>query len=261
MICMSKRLLDKVAIITGAANGIGKATAIAFAKEGATLILNDINEKDLSNVKNGLVNSSSHEIVIGDISLESTANLLVETAIKKHDRVDVLVNNAGIHYIEDITDVTPDEFDHCIGVNMKSMFLCSKAVIPKMIEQQKGSIINLGSISSFVGQEMMGKSTFLYNMTKAAATQLAKSLATRYASDGIRANAVCPGATRTEQIKDKHVGDLPLDDFWEGAGQSHPMKRYGAPEEIANAIVFLASDDSSFMTGSSMVVDGGYLAQ
>lgn len=258
---MSKKLIDKVAIITGAANGIGRATATSFAKEGAKLVINDIDEAAISKLKDELENLTSIEVVIGDISLEETANSLVETAIDQYGKVDVLVNNAGIHYIEDITEVTPEDFDHCIGVNLKSMFLCSKAVIPKMVEQQKGSIINLGSISSFVGQEMMGKSTFLYNMTKAGATQLARSLATRYANDGIRVNAVCPGATRTEQIKDKHVGDMPLDDFWVGAGQSHPMKRHGTPDEIANAIVFLASDESSFMTGSSMVVDGGYLAQ
>lgn len=258
---MSKKLLNKVAIITGAANGIGKATALAFAKEGAKLVLNDINKNELLELKKELGVITSVDVYAGDISLERTANSLVEIAINNYERIDILVNNAGIHYIEDITEVTPEDFDHCIGVNMKSMFLCSKAVIPKMIEQQKGSIVNLGSISSFVGQEMMGKSTFLYNMTKAAATQLARSLATRYAKYGIRVNAVCPGAVRTEQIKEKHVGDLPLDDFWEGAGQSHPMKRHGSPNEIANAIVFLASDDSSFMTGSSMVVDGGYLAQ
>lgn len=256
---MTQRLKDKVAIITGAASGIGRATAIAFAKEGAKLVLNDIDEETLAGLKRKI--DGSVETVNGDISLESTANRLAETAIQRYDRVDVLVNNAGIHYIEDITEVTPEDFDYCIGVNMKSMFLCSKAVIPKMVEQKYGSIITLGSISSFVGQEMMGKSTFLYNMTKAAAVQLARSLATRYAEDGIRANAVCPGATRTDQIKEKHLGDLPADEFWEAAGQSHVMKRYASPDEIANAIVFLASDESSFMTGSSLVVDGGYLAQ
>lgn len=258
---MSGRLNNKVAIITGAANGIGKATATLFAREGAKLVLNDINEKELVKLQDELMKTTSVEVHAGDISLEDTAKSLVDLAVKNFDRVDILVNNAGIHYIEDITNVSSEDFDHCVGVNMKSMFLCSKAVIPSMVSQQSGSIINLGSISSFVGQEMMGKSTFLYNMTKAAANQLARSLATRYAADGIRANAVCPGATRTEQITEQHVGELPLDDFWEGAGQSHPMKRHGSSEEIANAILFLASDESSFMTGSSMVVDGGYLAQ
>lgn len=258
---MSKRLKRKVAIITGSANGIGRATAKRFAEEGAKLVLNDIKEDELNELKNELAALTKVDVVVGDISLEENATRLVEKALEKYKRVDVLVNNAGIHYIEDITDVTPEEFDRCIGINLKSMFLCSKAVIPEMQKHKKGSIINLGSISSFVGQEMMGKSTFLYNMTKAAANQLARSLATRYAEDGIRVNAVCPGATRTEQIKEMHVGDLPLDDFWAGAGKSHPMKRYADPAEIANVILFLASDESSFMTGSSVIVDGGYIAQ
>lgn len=258
---MSQRLKDKVAIITGAASGIGRATAIAFAKEGAKLVLNDIDEEKLAGVIKEIEKHGPADTVIGDISLESTANQLAEKAIQRYDRVDVLVNNAGIHYIEDITEVTPEDFDYCIGVNLKSMFLCSKAVIPKMVEQKSGSIINLGSISSFVGQEMMGKSTFLYNMTKAAAVQLARSLATRYAEDGIRANAVCPGGTRTDQIKEKHLGDMPVDEFWKAVGESHVLKRHGTPDEIANAIVFLASDESSFVTGTSLVVDGGYLAQ
>jgi len=258
---MSRRLKDKIAIITGAASGIGRSTALAFAKEGANLVLNDIDEEKLSTLEKEVSALSSVDVVLGDISIESTANSLVEMAIQKYDRVDVLVNNAGIHYIEDITDVTPEDFDYCVGVNMKSMFLSSKAVIPKMVEQKSGSIINLGSISSFVGQEMMGKSTFLYNMTKAAATQLARSLATRYGEDGIRANAVCPGATKTDQIKEKHLGDTPEEDFWNAVGSAHAMKRHGSPDEIANAIVFLASDESSFVTGASLVVDGGYLAK
>ncbi|MFD1707864.1 SDR family NAD(P)-dependent oxidoreductase [Siminovitchia sediminis] len=258
----NKRLDGKVAIITGAGSGIGMATAKCFDEQGAKLIVNDIDESKLGRLFSELEDKEKHVMIAGDVSEESTSRELADVAIDQFGRIDVLVNNAGIHYIKDITDVTPEDFDECVGINLKSMFLCAKAVIPHMQKQKQGSIINLGSISSFVGQEMMGKSTFLYNVTKAGAVQMARSLATRYAADGIRANAVCPGATKTGQITEEHTGDvISLEDFWVGAGESSPMKRHGDPSEIANAILFLASDEASFVTGASLAVDGGYLAQ
>lgn len=257
-----KRLVGKVAIITGAGSGIGKATAKNFAEQGALLVLNDLHGNRLENLLEEIRDRENHIIIAGDISKEETVNQLITAAIKQHGKIDILVNNAGIHYIEDIEDVTPDDFDRCVSINLKSMYLCARAVIPHMVKQKKGSIINLGSISSFVGQEMMGKSTFLYNITKAGAVQMAKSLATRYAKEGIRANAVCPGATKTDQITEEHTqGALSLEEFWAGAANAQPMGRAGDPSEIANAILFLASDESSFVTGASLNVDGGYLAQ
>lgn len=256
------RLQGKVAIITGAGSGIGRATAERFAQEGAYLVLNDLDEARIQDVIQSTSNPEQHAYVIGDISLEETAIRLSQTAIQKFDRIDILVNNAGIHYIQDITDISAEEFDRCIGINLKSMFLCCKAVIPQMQKQQKGSIVNLGSISSFVGQEMMGKSTVLYNLTKAGALQLTRSLATRYAAEGIRVNAICPGGTRTNQITEEHTQNaVTMDQFWQIAGDSHPMGRHGEPSEIANGILFLASDESSFMTGAPLVIDGGYLAR
>jgi NAD(P)-dependent dehydrogenase (short-subunit alcohol dehydrogenase family) len=256
------QLEGKVAIITGAGNGIGSATAARFASEGARLVLNDLQETDLERTMAGL-EGTDHEGVVGDVSQESTAERLAQAARERFGRIDVLVNNAGVHFIRDILDTTSDDWDRVVGINLKSMFFCCKHVLPTMLEQRKGSIVNLASISAFIGQEMEGQSTFLYNVTKAGARQLATSLATRYARDGIRANAVCPGATRTEQIRHENPERSRESEemIWTGAGKATPVKRVADPAEIASAILYLASDESSFVTGTSLIVDGGYLAR
>src|SRR4029077_9335987 len=140
-------------------------------------------------------------VVMGDVAQEETARRLAQEAVSAFGRIDVLVNNAGVHFVRDITDMTVEEWDRLMDINLKSMFLCCKHVIPQMLKQKKGSIVNLASISSFIGQEMDGASTFAYNVTKAGALQLTKSLATRYASDGIRVNCVCPGNVETNILK------------------------------------------------------------
>ncbi len=257
------RLDGKVAIVTGAGSGLGEATALRFADEGAGLIVNDAREEYLDALLPRLP-GGPHERVAGDVSVEETAARLAAAARERFGRIDVLVNNAGVMWVQDVVDTTSEEWDRVVGVNLKSMFLCSKHVLPTMLEQRSGSIVNLASISSFIGQEFGGVSTYLYNVTKAGALQLAKSLASRYAADGIRVNAVAPGATRTQQIR-HHMPQLTAqqeEEIWEFAGTNlTPIGRVGRPEEIADAILFLASDESSFVTGTVLVADGGYLVR
>jgi len=252
------RLKDKVAIVTGAGSGIGRATSAIFAREGAILVLNDIDRQGLDKVT-AQIGKDKSRAVVGDISKEETARRLAEEAMSAFGHIDVLVNNAGIHFLKDVTDMSVEEWDRLMDINLKSMFLCCKHVIPHMLKRKKGSIVNLASISSFIGQEIEGASTFAYNITKAGALQLTKSLASRYAPDGIRVNCVCPGNVETNILKRATAEEAA--EFWRQAARMEPMGRNAQPEEIANAILFLASDEASFVTGCPLLVDGGYLSR
>jgi len=252
------RLQDKVAIVTGAASGIGRSTAILFAREGSRLVLNDIDAQGLEALMLHMPRERVRTVA-GNVADESIARRLAQESISAFGHIDILVNNAGVHFVKDITDMTVQEWDRLMDVNLKSMFLCCKHVIPHMLERRKGAIVNLASISSFIGQEMNGASTFAYNITKAGALQLTKSLATRYASDGIRVNCVCPGNVETNILKRPTQAEVA--EFWRDASRAEPDGRNAQPEEIANAILFLASDESSFVTGAPLIVDGGYLAR
>jgi meso-butanediol dehydrogenase / (S,S)-butanediol dehydrogenase / diacetyl reductase len=258
------RLEGKVAIVTGAGSGIGRATARRFADEGALLVLNDISEDYLGELEAGL--GADHAYLVGDVAQEATAERLTGTARERFGRIDVLVNNVGDLFIAEITETSVEDWDRLMATNLRSMFLCCKHVIPTMLEQGAGSIVNLSSISAFIGQEAEagGPSFFAYSVTKAGARQLATNLATRYAKEGIRVNAVAPGATRTRQVRHflPDLSEEEEDAIWENAGaQGTPMGRVGRPEEIAAAIVFLASDEASFVTGTTLLADGGYTAR
>ena len=258
------RLEGKVAIVTGAGSGIGRATARRFVDEGAMLVLNDVSEEYLGELEAGL--GAGHAYVVGDVAQEATAELLAATARERFGRIDVLVNNVGDLFIAEITETSVEDWDRLMATNLRSMFLCCKHVIPTMLEQGGGSIVNLSSISAFIGQEAEegGPSFFAYGVTKAGARQLATNLATRYAKEGIRVNAVAPGATRTRQVRHflPDLSEAEEDAIWDNAGaQGAPMGRVGRPEEIAAAIVFLASDEASFVTGTTLLADGGYTAR
>jgi NAD(P)-dependent dehydrogenase (short-subunit alcohol dehydrogenase family) len=257
------KLDGKVAIVTGTGAGIGRATVQRLAAEGCRLVVNDINDDYLRALVETLPPSTVLPVA-GDASVEQTATALVAQALDAYGRVDILVNAVGNMFIKDPVDITVDEWDRVMAVNLRSAFLCCKAVLPTMIAQRSGAIVNLASISSYVGQEINGESTIAYNVTKAAVRQLTTSLATRYARDGVRVNCVVPGPTRTMALQHFYAG-MPQeqsDAVFQAVGEeTTAIGRSAEPEEIAAAIAFLVSDDASYMVGTALTVDGGFLAR
>jgi NAD(P)-dependent dehydrogenase (short-subunit alcohol dehydrogenase family) len=244
------RLRGKVAVVTGAAKGIGKATAELFATEGARLVVTDIDEAGLSQLRERLPGC---EAVVGDVSVVDDARRMIGTAVEKFGRIDVLVANAGIIPLNNIVDATVEDWDHVMAVDGRGMFLTCKFAVEAMLQQepQGGSIVCLSSISGLAGQAQQST----YGPAKFVASGITKHLAVEWAVSGIRVNAVAPGTISTEAVV-----ELP-EEYVAPMREAHPVGRLGEPSEVANAILFLASDEASFVTGAILPVDGGYLAR
>jgi NAD(P)-dependent dehydrogenase (short-subunit alcohol dehydrogenase family) len=251
--------------VTGAGSGIGRATAEMLATEEARLVVNDIDESELNRTVAGLERlpgEPEHVTVAGDISDETTAARLVATATETFGGLDIIVGAVGLMHFKDIEDVTVEEFDRVMAVNVRGMFVLCKHGIPALLDRGRGAVVLVTSTSAYRGQEFNGISSFVYNTSKAAVRQLATSLATRYGPDGIRVNAIAPGVTRTNQLAN-FTGEMSAEreeEIFAAAGASTPLRRYAHPDEIARAIAFLVSDDASYITGTTLVVDGGMMA-
>ena len=248
------RLQGKVAIITGGARGQGEAEARMFTREGAKVVFGDVLDDDGRRVEAEIAAAGGEAVYVRlDVTDEDSWREAVGTAVSRFGKVDILVNNAGIASWHAGDDASVAEWDRLMEVNAKGVFLGTKAVIPAMRAAGGGSIINISSISGMVGQTNIHPG---YNASKGAVRILTKSTAVQHAAEGIRCNSIHPGPVKTPMTERSWS-----DPEWLKATERRtPLGRYAEPDEIAYGVLFLASDESSFMTGSEVVIDGGMTA-
>jgi NAD(P)-dependent dehydrogenase (short-subunit alcohol dehydrogenase family) len=254
------RLQDKVAIITGAGSGQGKAAAKIFANEGAIVIIAEWNEDNGKQVEEEILATGQQALFIKtDVSDEENIIALVDEIMTRYGKVDVVFNNAGIGFsssskfkMDRLTDTPLQDWNHILAINLNGVYLLSKYVLPIMKKQNGGSIINNSSLNGIIG--VPGADA--YTASKGAVVALTRVMAVDYGKFNIRVNCICPGAIDTPMI-----ADVLKNEAFSAAFTSNPLRRVGKPEEVANAALFLASDESSYVTGLIMPVDGGVSAQ
>ena len=255
-------LTGRVAIITGATSGIGKATALRFAEEGADLVITGRRAELGRGLERAINEAGGHCVFVeADHTRAEDCSRVVERTLAEFGRLDILFNNAGIVTRGTAETTTEETWNETFAINVTAVWRMSKLVLPQMRKQGKGVIVNNGSDWSVVA----GRDAFPYIMSKGALAMMTKSMALDYARENIRVNAVCPGDTFVERWVEKgyfeNSDPVTIEDAMKESSSYIPMGRFGKPEEIAQAVLFLASDDSSFITGHLLLVDGGNTAQ
>jgi NAD(P)-dependent dehydrogenase (short-subunit alcohol dehydrogenase family) len=253
----SMRLENKVALITGGTSGIGEATAVLFAEEGAGVAITGRDEKRGRAVAERIAKDGGKAIFVrSDVRKTEECRRAVDETLGAFGGLDILFNNAGVFYPHTVIECSEEEWDLQIDINLKGTFLMSKAALPQMIEQRRGVIINNSSGWGIAG----GDAAAAYCASKGGVVLLTKAMAIDHGRQGIRVNCVCPGDVDTPMLpEDARMRGLKWEEYLAGCA-NRPMGRIGTTDEIAKAVLFLASDDSSFMTGAALVVDGGGLA-
>jgi NAD(P)-dependent dehydrogenase (short-subunit alcohol dehydrogenase family) len=242
---------NKIAIVTGAGGGIGGAVAARFAREGAKLVIADIDADAAKARAAQLADKGADAIAVTtDVTKKPPVDALIKAALDRWGRIDILINVAGGADRKPVVDMSAADWDHIVDMNLKSVFLCSQAVLPVMQKQKYGKIVNISSIYGFTGNATRSS----YAAAKAGVAVFTKSLALEVIKDGINVNAVAPGRVATERVRSHYS-----DQAWAEAVAQIPMGRTGTPEEIASAVLFLATDENKYITGQTIHVNGAWL--
>jgi NAD(P)-dependent dehydrogenase (short-subunit alcohol dehydrogenase family) len=250
-------LQDKVTVVTGAGSGIGEAIAHLFARAGGHVVVAEVNQSRGQAVVDALQAAGGKaEFILTDVASEASCHELAARVLATHGRCDVLVNNAGIGMVGTVLTTAPADFDRLWGVNVRGTYFMTRAFLPSMIERRWGSVVNIASIAGVIAV----RDRFAYSTTKFAIVGMTKNVALDHADARVRCNCICPGRVETPWVaaRLKEYPD-PQKAYEEMAG-TQALKRMGRPEEVAAAALYLAADESSFVTGSALILDGGWSA-
>ena len=249
-------LKDKTAIVTGARRGMGRTHAITLAKAGAKVVVSDISQEDCRVVVEEIEKAGGEAIAIKcDVSKKEEVDNMVKAAVDKWGKVDILVNNAGIAEFASFLEMTEEQWDRTLDINLKGYFLCAQAAAKEMAKQKSGVIVNIASVA--MGQQGVGFPNIVhYCASKGGIAAMTEAMALELAPYNIRVNAIAPGMIETPMIDAVKSDPKSM----EGMLARVPMKRPGQPQEVSNLVLFLASEESSYMTGSTVIIDGGWLA-
>lgn len=253
-------LTGKVAFITGAGSGIGEHAAKTFARQGASIVVADFDEKGGQRVADDIRKSGARSLYVKvDVTKVDQVKAAVDTTVKEFGRLDILVNNAGIGFVGSLTETPEADYDRMMSVNAKGVFLCSKFAVEQMLRQGGGTVVNIASVAGFVGVDRR----FAYGATKGAVIAMTKSMAIDYVKNNIRVNCICPGTVYTPFVDNylERFHKAEKAETIEKLKARQPMGRMGTPQEIADAALYLAADESGYVTGSELVIDGGLTAR